>query len=254
MSLLLSGALLPAVPTTPPPMPRPPTQKKAPIQEQPQPSTGYMSGHCSAGHHEGLKLPAGVMQCIGDFNIRDWTDQQGRLITPKTYACTCDCHEPFRQMQAITGVRQSHVEREVSHERRRAQVGLRAQLSRSIRTPTDADPTGEHGSTGVLGPENSPFRPTKSGRRARGELEAMVASVLMTWFQSKPEPAMVPLEIKFIQMALKKNAPDKTFSSGAILRCLQRWSDKSWVVLQDKPHRIIQPTERGIAGLKKWAQ
>jgi len=119
--------------------------------------------------------------------------------------------------------------------------------------PVNGRPAGDHGPTGVVGQENSPFRPTKSGRRARGELEAMVARVVITWFQGKPEPAMAALEIKFIQMALKKDAPDKTFSSGAILRCLQRWSDKSWVELKDKPHRIVQPTDRGIAGLKKWA-
>lgn len=212
-----------------------------------------MTGHCSAGNHEGLKLAPGYQQCVGDFVIRNWTDQQGRLIPEKQYACTCPCHEPYRQMQEITGVRASVVEREMNREAHRRQMGVRIALYRSTGTRTDADLDGDHGATGIVGPENSTFRPTKSGRRARGELEAEVARVLMTWFQGKPEPAMTALEIKFIQSALKHKYPDRTFSSGAILNCLQRWADRSWVELKDKPHRIVQPTQRGIEGLKKWA-
>lgn len=102
------------------------------------------------------------------------------------------------------------------------------------------------GSGGSAAPETSKtFAPTSSGHAARGELEEKVRQVFKKLFVT---PAGIEM-VKTFGMSPASIAtavnPEKTPSDGAVYAILDRWEKKGYVMLERKPFRLIEFTDRG---------
>ncbi len=102
----------------------------------------------------------------------------------------------------------------------------------------------------VLPAPRSAFSATASGQRARGQLEAEVAFIMNRWFNGKTDGSIQALTPDLVRVAIKTLPPP---SNGAIYSIFKRWSESGYVVLEDKPFRIVKPTESGLRALRRWS-
>lgn len=218
----------------------------------------YTTGFCGNGYHEGTKKLSArgtlMKACQGSF-----------YILGKTYECMCDCHSVTRQIFEITGIQRAIPGNDLigmlyapsSPSPSIAPIGAHG----TEVTPVTATP-GQH-MPGTVEPmpgvsllrpllPKSPaeaFQPTGSGQRARGQLEAEVASVMHRWFRGNVTTDAIPLTPDNVRAAITSQPPP---SNGAIYSIFKRWADKGWCVLADRPFRMVHPTESGIRGLRRW--
>lgn len=234
----------------------------------------YITGFCSNGGHEGTKKLSDkgtlLRACSGSF-----------LITGKTYNCRCNCHEVFRQIFEMTGMTTQTVAPAVSasppppdsaadipvdligsifgpRENNGLLLGgptpapnhreapVTATTTASIPGPPVTAP-GVSSLRPLLPPAQSAFSATKSGQRARGQLEAEVANVAMRWFR---EADLIPLTPDNVAAAVPSEPRP---SVGAVYSIFQRWSKQGWAELGTKPFRMIRLTEQGKRGLARWS-
>lgn len=87
------------------------------------------------------------------------------------------------------------------------------------------------------------FGPTKSGRAARGELEAWVKGVCDTWLVDQPENLCTP---DFISRSIEAEQGIKAPSVGAISAVFDRWTAYGFACVEKKPTRFVSYTETGI--------
>lgn len=224
----------------------------------------YMTGFCHSGGHEGTRiLSAGgtlLRSCSGVF-----------VILGKTYTCRCDCHDAFRQIAELTGLTTATIPVTMIV----PPVDLIGSLygPSSIRpepTPTDAhDDRGEPPTTVTAGAMPTPpvapttpapirifsplptpdqFKPTPSGQRARGQLEAQVGKVIFKLFAHSGTPA----PITPVDCAMLVN-PASPPSQGAVYSIFQRWQRQGLCELGAKPFRFLKLTDQGRRTLERWA-
>jgi len=226
------------------------------------------TGFCNNGQHENTSILSErgslLKPCQGEFNI------QG-----VTYLCMCTCHEVSRQLFELTGVRMQPAAAP-------AQTVLPGLIGNDLigtlygppsvqetAEPTDTRATGERpaaatttGAAGIYGDAPRPvmpirsvksateFKPTASGMRARGQLEAECATLMLKWFRLQPEENGFMLSPELVRAGIKSEPQP---SNGAIYAVFQRWARQGFVVLNKKPFGIVKPTPQGITSLRRWA-
>lgn len=210
----------------------------------------YITGFCNSGACEGTKKLSErgslLRACSGEY-----------VVQGKTYKCGCECHEVFRQIAEITGLTVKHdLISTFMGPSSIKETGTRANVPTTksapvvgLVVPSNALPVAETtGASPSLVDQRGPtlavpaFKPTASGRAARGELEEQVKYVLRQHFnlaEVGTAPALVPKEISEI---INKDKPP---SVGAVYAVLKRLQNRGLVVLADKPFRVVDTTEYG---------
>jgi len=222
----------------------------------------YVTGFCGTGRHEGTQVfsDKGTMMrsCSGVF-----------VIQGKTYICRCDCHVAFQQIREITGL-STQIEAPLI-----PPMDLIGSLYGPSSTPAGPAPAlppthqgnpstvptagamPEPGAVSVpslvpsvrifapISPQPEQFKPTPSGQRARGQLEAEVARVIYRLFAAGGSP-LTPIDC-----AMMVN-PASPPSQGAVYSIFQRWSRQGLCELGAKPFRFMSLTDQGKRTLARW--
>lgn len=233
----------------------------------------YVTGFCGNGWHEGTNKfstrGARLRSCSGDFTI------QGKL-----YICRCNCHEAFRQIKELTGltiesarafapVAEQPIESDMPEDfmgsvwlggsgflhdvRTDTREPSRSPLAVTTQpeAPAPTTPTYRHIPTRRIPPSES-FSATKSGIRAKGQLEAEVAAVMLKWFQGgNADGSVMGLTPDAVKAAIKT---EPSPSVGAIYSIFQRWDKQAWCELASKPFRMAKPTDLGRRQLARWSE
>lgn len=87
------------------------------------------------------------------------------------------------------------------------------------------------------------FRPTATGRAARGELESQVNKVCGIWLVEQYPWPCTPL---WISETIAKDEGIKAPSTGAITACLDKWAKLGFAVIARKPVRFERYTPDGV--------
>lgn len=226
----------------------------------------YITGFCGNGAHEGaIKFThngARLRSCSGDYTI------QGKL-----YRCRCDCHDAFRQIAEITGLTtqstgsfdligqmfspSSFIDVDplggIPTQREGEPLADTTEAKASPSDPPTppvpfipAQPSGFRMFSPVSVPE---FKPTKTGQRARGQLEAQVAKVTLQWFKNQDSSSPRPMKPDECAMLVNPSSPP---SSGAVYAIFKRWETQAYCKLGSKPFRMTELTEQGLRSLSRW--
>lgn len=153
----------------------------------------------------------------------------------------CKCHELSREMEQLTGVELP------AYDSRRQSSPLGLGLLDGVGTGTDGAQGG--GTSDVNRPtvvteSGARFVATPTGRRAKGQLEEEVRTVIVSQVRTAGDDmiAMLGLTPELIANSISKEDPP---SSGAIYAILKTWEGKNYVDLGKSPFRFIRFTERG---------
>lgn len=167
--------------------------------------------------------------------------------------CPCNCHDAVSMMFDMAGMDRIPVENSGYKpddggfkrltEAERAQEAAERRARSSGLAP-DAPVILESPAPGIVPPvATRSFRPTVSGRAARGELEAQVNRICGEWLvENYPWPC-TPL---FISTRIGKDEGIKPPSTGAITACLNKWVEIGYAVIDRKPLRFTGFTSVGI--------
>ena len=167
--------------------------------------------------------------------------------------CPCTCHDAVSMMFDMAGMDRIAVDnsgyiaddggfkRPSEAERAREIAERRA---RSNGAASDVPVVIESPAPGIVPPVVAhTFRPTVSGRAARGELEAQVNRVCGLWLiENYPWPC-TPL---WISETIGKDEGIKPPSTGAITACFNKWVEIGYAVIERKPLRFSAYTPDGI--------
>lgn len=213
----------------------------------------YVTGFCGNGWHEGTKKISVVgtllRACSGTY-----------VIQGKTYHCRCDCHEAFRQIFAITGLTTQSSGSSDLIGSTWGSVGPvllddRTDTPEPSRIPvagtTEPQPTVLRHIVRPSIPAADRFSPTKSGIRAKGQLEAEVAAAMLKFFAGANLDGSIMALTPDSARAMIKTEPAP--SVGAIYSIFQRWSAQAYCELGTKPFCMLRPTEHGLRVLARWS-
>lgn len=207
----------------------------------------YITGFCAAGGHENSAVlsPKGALlkSCAGDYKIRSGH-------SPIEVKCTCVCHEQFREIRAITDAARRKAEDEAFfHDAIARTFGHDVTPTLPPTTPIEAT-TGQPGASTAPAPAprrptelvivdlSDTFKPTPTGREARGQLEERVRVVVAKYHVQMNDLMTPNLIASYVN---KENPP----SPGAIHAIFKRWELRAWCVLGTKPFRLIELTDLG---------
>lgn len=222
---------------------------------QPKLPSQYITGFCATGQHEKTTLlsPKGLKlrPCQGTYLVHVGASIFG---TVREIVCTCDCHKAFREIAemlalmdnmhgfggsvADVGLKENPTPTVMAPAAVLPAPGIVAPLAPVMAAP-DATPTEQ---PAQLLPFQrvalKEFKPTPTGRAARGQLEDQIRQVVKKYH----ELASGMLTPEMIGRFINKEKPP---SNGAIHACLTRWSERGWVTVERKPFRLGVITEGG---------
>lgn len=225
---------------------------------QPKLASSYITGFCASGQHEKttLKSPKGLTlrACEGRYLVHVGPNVFGAV---REIVCTCDCHAAFREIAQMMGLMDMmHGFGETV-----ADAPVKENPAPIVPTPVAVLPA-----PGIVEPllpvapppiamptqvtsqllpfQRTGFKPTPTGRAARGQLEDKIRQIV----QEFHELAAGMLTPEAIGKMINRESPP---SNGAIHACLTRWSDRGWVTLEKKPFRLGVVTEGGKRNLFK---
>jgi hypothetical protein len=218
----------------------------------------YITGFCAVGQHEKttLQSPKGLQlkACEGKYLVSTGMSAYGRLVT---VVCNCNCHQAFAEIRDMLGLLDDmhgfggSVGDATVKETDNPSVGLPVAVLpapglREALAPVTASPTVTPVELGreLLPFQRAAFKPTPTGRAARGELEDKIRQVVIQYHELAADMLTPEMIGKFIN---KEKPP----SSGAIHACLTRWEARGWVTLLKKPFRLGVLTEGGKTHLLK---
>lgn len=220
--------------------------------EQARPAKSvYVTGFCSVGAHEGVTLlsqgGALIRSCAGEYMIG------GRYGTNRTVTCTCSCHDSFNEIRKLMKDMQ---DAGVGNDTISAVLGIQETPTPTggptgaASSPTASTGGGTGDRAGLLPFDRGAhgglksFKPTPTGRAARGQLEEDVRKVVAAQHKLFDDMLTPGVIAKFI------NAEDPP-SQGAVHAVLSRWEQRSWVTLKTKPVRLGVITEAGKRNIIK---
>lgn len=192
----------------------------------------FKTGYCNNGWCEGSKA-------------KDWRGDP--VPTCKfTVTCPCGCHDVLDELFALTGAQRLVVE----------SSGY-VRPERSYWMPSDDPTMGLSSADGdtvapylespmpdaVPGTLAVPFKPTPTGRAARGELEAWVKEACDIWLVDQPGVRCTPT---YLAEEIARSKGITPPSVGAIGAVFDRWTALGFAVCTKKPVQFVKYTEDGI--------
>lgn len=222
------------------------------------PKSTYVTGFCASGQHEKttLKSPKGLIlrACEGKYLIHVGPSLFGAV---REIICTCECHRAFREIAEMLGLMDGMhnfggsidpgTVKEIATPSVPSPVAVlpAPRLSDPLDVVTPAPlPSIPEVVAGLLPFQKTGFKPTPTGRAARGELEDKIRQVVQQYHEMAADMLTPEMIGKFIN---KENPP----SNGAIHACLTRWEARGWVTINKKPFRLGVVTEGGKRNLFK---
>lgn len=167
--------------------------------------------------------------------------------------CNCECHDMVSKMFAMSEMERIPVNNSAYvHEdggfKRPSQDEIAREAAERRHRLDGAAPSApvviESPAPGVVPPLMArSFRPTATGRAARGELEAQVNRVCGVWIVEKYPWPCTPL---WISETIAKDEGINPPSTGAITSCFNKWIELGFAVIRRKPLRFEHYTEEGI--------
>jgi hypothetical protein len=207
---------------------------------QPDPHlNAFKTGFCSNGWCEGTK--AKTWKGTPAPTCKFWE------------TCPCDCHDLISKMFAMSDMERIPVDesgyvaedggfKRITDADRAQWAAERA--ARSSGMASDAPLVIESPAPGIVPPSiQRTFRPTASGRAARGELETQINQACAEWLVEQYPWPCTPL---WISETIGKAAGIKPPSTGAITAALDKWQKLGYASVARKPVRFTGFTEEGI--------
>jgi hypothetical protein len=192
---------------------------------------GKVSGFCDVGSHEGTRA-------------KSYTGIPLKTC-PFWMSCGCDCHKEVTRMFEMSG--QERIE--VPNPEYRP-------YQRTFWMPSD-DPN-----YGLPKPQeesipDDKLQITPTGRVRKGGLEIAVQRVVLAWMELPVMERIDGLAVKNIAERVYENegaALDKPPSLGAVAAVLDRWVTYGYVLLGQKPVRVISLTKEGKENGLDWCR
>lgn len=200
------------------------------------------TGFCSSGWCEGTKA-------------KDWRGHPVRTCE-FFWTCPCECHEMLWRMAAMTGMeRILHENPEYTTPKSEYWMpddnpeDWHSYRKEDEPLPIFVDSPAPEAVPATLVKE---YKPTVTGRAARGELEAWVKEQCDIWmiegYHTRCTPAWISDQIAHDQGI-------KEPSVGAIGAVFERWTKLGFAVIEKKPTRFVRYTDEGIRlGLEKMKE
>lgn len=209
-----------------------------------------VSGKCEASDEHMLPFVSGFC-CNGWHEGENAKDQKGNPVpTCKLWLiCPCECHSKWDTIYEVSEMERALVDNS-SYSPDHGKYSMPSAEERALayarqHAPKTSEP--------ILVPSHAPgvvppilqrdFAPTRSGRAARGELEAWVRKACDDWLVDQPGGICSPV---YLASDIAKDQGINPPSTGAITACLDKWAKIGFAVVERKPVRFINYTPDGI--------